>query len=412
MTLWLYLHFTDLQEEKEDIEKLERLARWLYRVTSDIALTPPCGLVLRVTSMLSLYSSFNDYWHQVKAQIESTGLSYRYATGNTPLAAQVLANGHGMLLEEDANSLLLLLKRQSTNSLTVDKKLKDGLKRVGLQTLAHVFRIPRSELAKRFGSGFAIYIEKLIGNIQHPVCFYTPPAVFRQALDLHHEVQNTQYLSKPLEVLLERLESFLDAHNHTCDELILFLRHRDTEEKNKLTLSIHAAHGQTQAHKWLELCELKLEGVSLEAPVIAIELYVPRSMEDYRDITDLFDQKTQGISAAELIAQLQAKLGEDAVSGIRLLEDDRPELAFEYCPPLLAHQVISHTPYRPVFILPHPRLLFDKVTLHSTAERITTGWWDNFFMQRDYFIARDKYGAWLWVFKTPDKKWFLHGWFS
>ena len=33
-------------------------------------------------------------------------------------------------------------------------------------------------------------------------------------------------------------------------------------------------------------------------------------------------------------------------------------------------------------------------------------------MIRDYFIARTEQGRWLWVFRTPEQQWFIHGQFS
>jgi len=54
------------------------------------------------------------------------------------------------------------------------------------------------------------------------------------------------------------------------------------------------------------------------------------------------------------------------------------------------------------------------LTLLDGPERIETGWWDDFDVKRDYFVARDGSGAKLWLFRqrTGRKDWFLHGIFS
>jgi len=54
------------------------------------------------------------------------------------------------------------------------------------------------------------------------------------------------------------------------------------------------------------------------------------------------------------------------------------------------------------------------LTLLDGPERVETGWWDDFDVKRDYFVARDASGAKLWLFRERSgrKGWFLHGIFA
>ncbi len=70
---------------------------------------------------------------------------------------------------------------------------------------------------------------------------------------------------------------------------------------------------------------------------------------------------------------------------------------------------ISQQRLRPSILLPEPEALTESVTLSQGPERIVSGWWDGEKIIRDYFIAHSENGRWLWVFRTPDKQWFLHG---
>ena len=66
---------------------------------------------------------------------------------------------------------------------------------------------------------------------------------------------------------------------------------------------------------------------------------------------------------------------------------------------------------RPGFILAQPETLSEKVTILNGPERIVSGWWDKEHIQRDYFVAQNNQGQQIWVYKTPEDKWFVHGYF-
>jgi protein ImuB len=54
------------------------------------------------------------------------------------------------------------------------------------------------------------------------------------------------------------------------------------------------------------------------------------------------------------------------------------------------------------------------LTLICGPERIESSWWDGEDVQRDYFVAEDRAGLRLWVFRerTGEHRWFLHGIFG
>jgi protein ImuB len=54
------------------------------------------------------------------------------------------------------------------------------------------------------------------------------------------------------------------------------------------------------------------------------------------------------------------------------------------------------------------------LTLEPDRERIESGWWDDGDVRRDYFVARTRTGARLWVYRelTDSCCWFLHGVFG
>jgi protein ImuB len=104
-----------------------------------------------------------------------------------------------------------------------------------------------------------------------------------------------------------------------------------------------------------------------------------------------------------------------------MFPDHRPELAFRKSLPGRAGDALCDL-YRPLWLLPRPlRMRADgllpktdtPLTLLDGPERVETGWWDDFDVKRDYFVARDAAGARLWIYRNRDGSgWFLHGMFG
>jgi protein ImuB len=82
---------------------------------------------------------------------------------------------------------------------------------------------------------------------------------------------------------------------------------------------------------------------------------------------------------------------------------------------------------RPLWLLQAPQPLDARrgrplhrgvLELEAGPERIESGWWDGADARRDYYVARDKRGARLWVYREihgecrNDGAWFLHGIFG
>ena len=67
---------------------------------------------------------------------------------------------------------------------------------------------------------------------------------------------------------------------------------------------------------------------------------------------------------------------------------------------------------RPSYLQAIPSELKEQVTILSGPERITSGWWEFAPTCRDYYVAENQQGKKLWIFRTPNQQWFVHGYFS
>ncbi len=75
------------------------------------------------------------------------------------------------------------------------------------------------------------------------------------------------------------------------------------------------------------LSKLTLESVQLDGAVSGLTLSIVRAEETQVNEHDLFDGVKGNQTSLELISTLQAKLGLQAVTSLKLTDDPRPEFA-------------------------------------------------------------------------------------
>lgn len=397
-------------DPKMEIKALEGIAQWLYLVTSDIVLFPPQGLLLSITPMLTLYSGLENYWQAISQHLQKHAVNYHYSTGFSPLCAQLLAQHQQHCLTLDNAQLKRALLPIDLTMTDLPAQHIESLRRVGTQTIEALIAIPLADLARRFDIDVVNYVGRLLEQFHHPLSEYRPSEQFAAHLPLLYELSHTQWLETPLQRLLIQLEAFLRLRNQVAYELTLTLVQRDRQTAQ---VTFTAAQGEYRHEAWIILCRLHLESITLEHPVIEMTLSVARSGEMDSQSDDLFQGRTGQQSESELLSLLQAKLGHEHVHQPYFTDDPRPESSTHYDRPHTSvKQAERRAQLRPTLLYTPPRALTDKVTIVQGPERIATGWWDNNILIRDYFIARSREGRWLWIYRTPEKKWWVHGVFS
>ncbi|MGX1925385.1 Y-family DNA polymerase [Vibrio sp. NH-7] len=397
-------------DESVEHKTLLDIAQWLYMVTSDIALFPPQGILLKATDMLSLYGGLKAYWQHVFRHLSTLKLTFHFATGFSPFSAMLLAKSGGQFICHDKDEIVQRLQRYPLIATELDPKQVETLSRVGVTHLHQLLELPMQDIARRFDIDLVNYVGRLMGQFKHPMDFYHPPEQFQSYLELLFDIEHIQWLEKPLGKLLNKLELFLTLRNQVGYELALTLHQRDHQDSS---VTFTSASGDYLAHRWMTLCQLTLESIKLEAPVQGLTLSLIRGGELESSSKDIFAGHQGQQSELELIGLLQAKLGHERVRKVAMSDDPRPEKATLLCSPDLPIPLKPNIQrLRPSLMMPEPEPLAEKVSIIHGPERFVTGWWDGDEMTRDYFIARSDAGRWLWVFRNQQMQWFLHGVFS
>ncbi len=128
---------------------------------------------------------------------------------------------------------------------------------------------------------------------------------------------------------------------------------------------------------------------------------------------DLFDTRPQqAMPWAHVRERLRARLGDDAVHGLGVHADHRPEHASAHAMP---RERLPALPLRPGWLLARPIPLRDtRFEILAGPERIESGWWDQGDVRRDYYVIQTAQGQRAWVFCAAGAlgPFLLHGWFA
>jgi protein ImuB len=370
---------------------------------------------------------------------------------------------------ESVDELPALASRLPIGCLDWPQAVAQTLATLGTRTIADLVRLPRDGFARRFGPALLNELDEGFGRRPQPRRRMVTPERFDDSIELPMESTSAKLIEIALEHLLERLQAFLRARAAGIRGLAIEFRHRGMPV-TRLRLGLARPGGD--GRYLLVLLRERLSRMPLPAPVLSLRMRssvtTPLELRSGA-LTAEMDQGVDPEAAARLLERLRARLGGEAVFGVCLVPEHRPELAWRIAEPTLAAtdrrnrrdgrpcpaqaiftgaseaggaagrrrsrqahladavvRVAWEAPLapRPLWMLAGPQRLQDRdgapwhddspLDLASGPERIETGWWDGRDVRRDYYVATAQSGVCLWIYRerARDGGWWLHGVFG
>ena len=416
-------------DKKTVQQTLENLAQWAYGYSSQISLHQPDGLCLEIGSMLRLFGSLEDLWVRIKESLNNQGYRVNMAVAHTPLAVKALAKARKGYCHQDREVFRKQLKQLSLRQCGFPEWVCESCERMGLYQLVDLLLLPRADINCRFGQETIDYLSRLLGNSTDPQQYYMPPSVFFRRIEFLEEIVYSAGILFPLRRLLSELEELLNQRQQVIQKVQLNLMYRDCPDT---TLVLALAKPEKKLSEILQICRLKFENFSLPKPIIGLSVSVNEFFPYEPDTDDFFSQRLQQQEQCDkLLARLKARLGDGSIRSIGLLDDHRPEKAWQWCSTHgsfnyrqsddcsrsleLANQTdmpMTDTTRPAWCLLEVEAIEIDEWHITSGPERVVSGWWDDASARRDYYIAQHREGAWGWLYRQDDGQWFLQGWFG
>lgn len=389
----------------------EFLASWAYRFSSLVSTDFPHAIVLEIGRSLKLFGPWPRLEAQMREELRELGFRHRLVAAPNPHAARVLANVHdGIGLSDE--TLLTGLGQIPIERAGLDRDTALALSRMGLRQLRQVFALPRDSITRRFAKTVLPHLDALRGDFSPPLRYYRPPDVFDQRIEFDHEVESNQALLFPLRRLTADLAAFLAGRDGGVERYTLVLEHERCADSE---VCVGLLTPERAPVMLFELGRGRLEQAQVPAPVRGLRL-IARELPPFVPANrDLFDARSQqAVPWTQLRERLRARLGDDAVHGLAVRADHRPERAWGESNQRERPSSPSVLP-RPGWLLSGPMPLRDH-TLKVLAgpERIESGWWDGEEVRRDYYLVETSSGqrAWAYCVAGEHGPYMLHGWFA
>lgn len=413
----LQVRTRDLQKEQK---ALAGIAAWAIRFTPTVSLASADEILLEISGCLRLFGGLRPLGGRIRAGLAELGYRATVTLAPTPTAALLLAR-HGVDTSiDDRHELRRSLAPLRLGVLGQPAQTVELLATMGVRTLRDLWALPRDGVARRFGQGLLDETDRALGRLPDPRLPFTPPRRYASTLELPAPVQETEPLLFAAKRLVLELAGYLALRQIGVTRLRLQLAHA-RHAATVVTLGLSAPN--REAAHLVTLLREKLATVALPEAVESLMLVAAEVRPlGSCNASLLPDSGPAHGERWRIIEHLRARLGVEAVHGLEVFPDHRPERAWRRTLPGEATDGRNELP-RPLWLLPRPRRLqageglaaMDQpLVLLDGPERVESGWWDDFDVKRDYFVARDSAGSKLWLYRErPDgRDWFVHGLFA
>ena len=412
---------------------LDAIAQLGLGFTPRVSLEPPDAVLLEVRGSLRLFGGARALCEQVRERLQAAGVTAQLALTPTPLASLWFARAGQQVALRRVDQLATRLASLPLAVTRWPARSVQLLVTMGVRNLGDCQRLPRDGFSRRFEPRLLAMLDRASGRVPDPRVAFRARERFVARRDLEPELSDMRRLEDASLPLLDELCAFLRLRARGVQTIEWRFVHREAPDTRlRLRFVEPVAAAKRIAHVFHE----RLVRLELPEPVRAVRLASGPLVELPQAATELFvaDRRESGAAVPQLVERLRARLGLDAVHGLCLVPEHRPESAwrtrYRWSDPSIVASPDPADPaagtLRPLWLLAEPQPLSGgaqpryqgTLELEEGPECIESGWWDGKDITRDYYVAHNPAGVRLWVFRERPRKgraaggWFLHGVFG
>lgn len=432
-------------DANEEMRTLQEAAYAALRFTPYIVMQCS-GLIAEVSGSLKLFGGLKKLCQLLNQAVAAQGLQLCVGIAPTPRGAWLLARSAPLrtVVNGAGSRFRSLLDSLPIDSLESAQPHLEVIRGIGCKTLADLRGLPRSGIARRFGPDLPTELDHACGNSPDPQRWLEVPEYFQQKTALMAQVESVELLSIPVQRMIEQMCGWLTSRYAAVLEFSFILHHEyslsSLRQPHKSTpINIRLSEKSDDPRHLMILLRERLERTEIVAPVCELELVADEVTAGTDSNLELFPtSQSEATSLNRFIEKLSSRLGPQALAGLTIIPDHRPECSQRLQPfqPLETRKANNLSYRKPIpekSTLTRPAWLMDAplelrlqgqqpfygspLKLLAGPERIEAGWWDDALITRDYFIAENALGQLLWVYReyAPAAKgngWYLQGLFG
>ncbi|MCI0572334.1 MAG: DNA polymerase Y family protein [Myxococcaceae bacterium] len=322
----------------------------------------------------------------------------------------------------------------------------EALRALGLATLGEVAALPATAVVAR-GGAEALRAHRMARGEEPSRFVPTPlPEVLEEVLSLDWPAESLEPVLFGLKTLVDRLCARLSGRRRAAVRLTLAFR---LEPSGEAQVALSLARPTAQAKLLLDLARHRLEGLTLERPVVGLRARMDEDCADPGQQLVLGDGPAGDAALEVVLSRLATTLGEEALFAAGVEGVHRPEAAVRpraFRPParpegLLAElggetaektrEVEAALAERPARLLPQPAPLevalgvggelagarvegrWRRASGLAGPERLGGEWWRGGGFSRDYYRVHLEGLGLAWVYRDGrDGRFYLQGLFD
>jgi protein ImuB len=395
---------------------LLKLAETGYNFTPTVSLEQPNSLLLEVEGSAHLFGGTTLVRNRARQTFKEAGITTVVSLAPTPVAALWLAYARQDISVTRTEDIRSALGRLPVQAVFDSADLLDSFDRLGVKYLVDLFRLPREGLTRRFGKDFLKALDRATGDQPDPRMTWARPKQLKLFRELPGELIQMTHLEPYIENMITELVKELRRHDAGVDRIKILFKHF---QQPATTVTIGSTGPHRDEERWKLLIQNRLTNQVLVAPaleVLLISSRFKRYTAQSQDLLGLSKAFSEGME--QLVDLLRARLGRTAIFGMTTTPDARPEHAWRVVEPGEELKQLQRAKTRPVYILPVPVLLGDRLRYRGATlkivkgpERIEGNWLTKESWTRDYYNVVSSRGEKLWVFHQQ-KRWYVHGHFG
>ena len=427
-------------DSHEEMKALQEAAYAAFRFTPHVVMQDS-GLIVEVSGSLKLFGGLKKLCQLLNQAVAAQGLQFCVGIAPTAKGAWLLAQSAPLktVINGAGSRFRSLLDALPAGLLESAQPHLEVIRGIGCKTLADLQRLPRSGMARRFGPNLLIELDRAYGDSPDPQQWLEVPEHFQQILALMAQVESVELIWVTVQRMIEQMCGWLALRHAAVLEFSFVLHHEySLRQPHKSTpLAIRLSEQSNEPGHLMLLLRERLGRTKIVAPVCELELIADEVTAGTDPNLELFPtSQSEATSLNRFIEKISSRFGPQAITGLNVISDHRPEYSQRFQPVGMNRMSNSScrkiTPSAPACPLARPAWLMAaplelKVQRHQPVygsplkliagpERIEAGWWDDAPVARDYFIAENALGQLLWIYHehpaAKNKGWYLQGLFG
>lgn len=324
-------------------QALQRLAAWALQFTPQVSLCGADALLLDIGSCLDFFGGLPDLLQGVDAGLAGLGYTCQRACAPTPLAALWRARaGQTQPLTQQAD-IAAAVHDLPLDILRLPAEVEKTLLLMGMRQLGDLLQLPQAGLGRRFGSWLPRQLQQALGEEADLRPSFAAPDCFSSRLELAWATERISDVLLVLRRMLNELCGYLTGRGLAVQQLSLSLEH---ENRSQTCISLGFGQPSRQVDYLFAIARERLERQELQATVAALRLQAEHMLPLTASTQDLFGDGSHARQLDLLHSRLRARLGEQALRGVALAADHRPERAWQEVPVQL-RPAVTDTPGTP-----------------------------------------------------------------